>query len=74
MNHPSDVYAQFASARCEAVALTDYFRELSPDDPRRPGAWDIAMEQTELARQLLEAWLRTEGSGMYASPFELVPA
>jgi hypothetical protein len=74
MDDPLDIYAQFESARCEAVALTDHFRDLAPDDPRRTGAWDIAMEQTERARQLLEAWLRSEESGMYVSPLELVLA
>jgi hypothetical protein len=72
MSHPSDLYAQFETARCQAVALTDRFRELAPNDPRRRDLWDRAMEQTEQARQLLEIWLRSEEPAIYAPGHVLV--
>jgi hypothetical protein len=53
---------RFEAARLEAVALTDRYRELSPDRPERLALWEHAMQQTETARQLLEAWLRSERS------------
>jgi hypothetical protein len=67
MTHASDLYAQFETARCQAVALTDQFRELAPNDSRRPGLWDLAMEETEQARQLLETWLCSEEAGSHAT-------
>jgi hypothetical protein len=72
MTHASDLYAQFEKARCQAMTLTDRFRELAPNDPRRRGLWDRAMEQTEQARQLLEIWLHSEEPASYAPVRDLV--
>ena len=51
---------QFEFARIEAVRLTDRYNCLKPGDSDRSAAWARAMEQTEVARQLLEAWLRDD--------------
>jgi hypothetical protein len=67
-----DLYAQFETPRCEAVALTDRFRELTPNDPRRRRLWDTAMARTEQARQLLEIWLGSDEPASYAPGRDLV--
>ncbi len=52
------LYEEFADARRQAVELTDQYRAIPRDDPRRAEVWDRVVRQTETARQLLETWLR----------------
>lgn len=54
------LYEQFERARIVAVASTDEFHDLSADDPQRLAVWARVMDQTEMARQYLEAWLHAE--------------
>jgi hypothetical protein len=53
------LYEQFVAARLKAVELTDTYRQTPADDPRRGVIWEGVVRQTELARVLLESWLRT---------------
>ena len=53
------LYEQFVAARLRAVELTDTYRQTAPDDPRRPIIWEHVVDQTEVARRLLECWLST---------------
>ncbi len=55
----SVLYEQFVDARLKAVELTDTYRQTAADDPRRVILWECVVRQTELARGLLESWLRT---------------
>jgi len=73
MNVPS-LFDSFERARHEAMALTDRYAELTPDHPDRTAVWDQAMQHTEHARQLLEAWLRTERPPTAAAEHELALA
>ncbi len=52
------LYEQFVAARLKAVELTDAYRQTAADDPRRAVMWEGVVRQTELARGLLETWLR----------------
>jgi hypothetical protein len=54
------LYEQFVAARMKAVELTDSYRETTADDPRRAVLWEGVVRQTELARGLLESWLRSD--------------
>jgi hypothetical protein len=56
----SVLYEQFADARLKAVELTDSYRQTAADDPRRAILWEGVVRQTELARDLLEAWLSAD--------------
>jgi hypothetical protein len=60
MNESLILREQFEDARCEAVTLTDQYHALAIADPKRALMWDHAMQQTEAARRLLEAWLDAE--------------
>jgi hypothetical protein len=53
------LYEQFELARVRAVELTDRYRATACDDPEKGPRWDRVVRQTELARWLLEAWLRS---------------
>jgi hypothetical protein len=53
------LYEQFVDARVKAVELTDTYHHTAADDPDRPVLWDSVVRQTELARGLLESWLRS---------------
>jgi hypothetical protein len=56
------LYEQFADARLKAVELTDRYHQTSADDPERAVLRACVERQTELARSLLESWLRTNGA------------
>ncbi len=56
------LYEQFVRARLKAVQLTDTYRETPANDPRRAVIWEGVVQQTELARTLLESWLRSNPS------------
>ncbi len=56
------LYEQFVCARLKAVQLTDTYRETPANDPRRALIWEGVVQQTELARTLLESWLRSSPS------------
>ena len=58
------LHEQFELARTAAIELTDRYYHLAQDDSERRAVWAQAMHQTEVARQLLEAWLRAENSVM----------
>ncbi len=51
------LYEQFVAARLKAVELTDTYRDMPGDDPRRAHVWESVVRQTEVARCLLESWL-----------------
>jgi hypothetical protein len=53
------LYEQFVAASLKAVELTDSYRQTSLDDPHRAVLWDSVVQQTEVARGLLESWLAT---------------
>jgi hypothetical protein len=53
------LYEDFIAARLRAVELTDAYRQMPADDPCRPSLWEGVVRQTEHARCLLEAWLRS---------------
>jgi hypothetical protein len=53
------LYEHFESARVRAVELTDRYRATACDDPAKGLLWDGVVRQTELARCLLESWLRS---------------
>jgi hypothetical protein len=61
----SVLYEQFVDARLKAVELTDTYRQVAVDDPRRAVLWEGVVYQTELARGLLESWL-CSGPGLAA--------
>jgi hypothetical protein len=52
------LYAQFVDARRRAAELTDTYRQTPADDPRRAAIWEGVVQQTEVARGLLDAWLK----------------
>lgn len=60
MTDSSALYDMFEAARRAAMALTDKYYELAPDDPQRAERWQHAMQQTDSSRRLLEAWLQAE--------------
>ena len=54
------LHARFEAERRKAVELTDTYRGIAADDPRKTVIWTDAMQHTDAARQLLESWLAAE--------------
>lgn len=50
------LYEDFLYARTQAMQLFDAYRDTAIDDPVQ---WERVVRQTERARQMLEAWLRS---------------
>ena len=55
----SVLYEQFVEARLKAVELTDTYHQTPSEDPRRAILWEDVVKQTEVARDLLESWLKS---------------
>jgi hypothetical protein len=55
----TSLYDRFVLARRAAIEATDRHSQLADGDPRQTKLWEQVMHRTELARQLLVAWLET---------------
>lgn len=62
MSQDTVLYEEFLEARREAIDLTDAFHNVHAGDPRRKALWEGVVRQTELARRLLETWLRVSAA------------
>jgi hypothetical protein len=67
------LYEQFVDARRKAVELTDRYRQTPADDPRRAAIWEGVIQQTELARGLLDAWLNADPAVPGSMAAEVLP-
>lgn len=58
MSQDTVLYEEFLEARRVAIDLTDTFQRVEAGDPRRAALWEGVVRQTEVARGLLDTWLK----------------
>jgi hypothetical protein len=61
------LYDAFEQAQRAAVELTDRYRELPIDDPRKEALWGEVVSQTARSQGLLKRWLAEAGDPVEAS-------
>ncbi|GAC1317779.1 MAG: hypothetical protein NVSMB2_11880 [Chloroflexota bacterium] len=62
MSQDTVLYEEFLEARRVAIDLTDAFQNVEAGDPRREAIWEGVVRQTEVARRLLDTWLRVSAA------------
>ena len=57
LDRRTPLYEDVQQARVAAVEVTDLYRDVPADDPRKDALWQDVVSRTELAHQLLKRWL-----------------